>query len=164
MFVVIAKIMGNFRHETSQQGPTWITEFIFQIWVRLMRLFCFFWMCQSDNKIKSPYILNKKSLNGQGKSMVTVLEKKFLGWLRNFHSFAATIFFWVNQEICVSSFQQGKYCGSRFRGYFPWKVNQIVKSFQGAIFRPNRPVFNSMILYQLDTLRLTQEKEKSSVA
>ncbi len=32
------------------------------------------------------------------------------------------------------------------------------------IFRPNRPVFNLMIPYQLDTLQLTQEKEKSSVA
>ncbi len=37
-------------------------------------------------------------------------------------------------------------------------------SFQGGIFRPNRPVFNLMIRYRLDTLQLTQEKEKSSVA
>ncbi len=36
--------------------------------------------------------------------------------------------------------------------------------FQGGIFRPNRTVFNLMILYQLDTMQLTQEKEKSSVA
>ncbi len=38
--------------------------------------------------------------------------------------------------------------------------------FQGGIFRPNRPVFNLMIPYRLDTgtLQLTQEKEKSSVA
>ncbi len=40
----------------------------------------------------------------------------------------------------------------------------IVTCFQGAIFRPNRPVLNLMILYRLDTLQLTQEKEKSSVA
>ena len=32
--------------------------------------------------------------------------------------------------------------------------------FQGGTFRPNRPVFNLMILYWLDTLQLTQEKEK----
>ncbi len=36
----------------------------------------------------------------------------------------------------------------------------IVMFFQGGIFRPNRPVFNVMIPYQLDTLQLTQEKEK----
>ena len=38
----------------------------------------------------------------------------------------------------------------------------IVIFFQGGIFRPNRPVFNLMIPYWLDTLLLTQEKEKSS--
>ena len=36
----------------------------------------------------------------------------------------------------------------------------IAISFQGGIFRPNKPVFNWMILYRLDTLQLTQEKEK----
>ncbi len=40
----------------------------------------------------------------------------------------------------------------------------IVIFFQGGIFRPNRPVFNLMITYRLDTLQLTQEKEKNSVA
>ncbi len=40
----------------------------------------------------------------------------------------------------------------------------IVIFFQGGIFRPNRPAFNLMIPYQLDTLQLTQEKENSSVA
>ncbi len=40
----------------------------------------------------------------------------------------------------------------------------IVISFQGGILRLDRPVFNLMILYQLDTLQLTQEKEKSQVA
>ncbi len=40
----------------------------------------------------------------------------------------------------------------------------IAISFQGVLFRPNRPVFNLMILYWLDTLQLTQKKEKSSVA
>ncbi len=34
----------------------------------------------------------------------------------------------------------------------------------GGIFRPSKPVFNWMIPYRLDTLQLTQEKEKSSVA
>ena len=34
--------------------------------------------------------------------------------------------------------------------------------FQGGIFRPNRPAFNIIIPYRLDTLQLTQEKEKSS--
>ncbi len=37
----------------------------------------------------------------------------------------------------------------------------IVIFFQGAIFRP---VINFMIPYRLDTLQLTQEKEKSPVA
>ncbi len=45
--------------------------------------------------------------------------------------------------------------------------NSIVKSttyliviyFQEGIFCPNRPVFNLLILYRLDTLQLTQEKE-----
>ncbi len=41
--------------------------------------------------------------------------------------------------------------------------NLIVIFFQGGIFRPNRPVFNLMIPYRLDTMQLTQEKEKSSV-
>ena len=36
----------------------------------------------------------------------------------------------------------------------------IVISFQGGIFHANRPVFNLIILYGLDTLQLTQEKEK----
>ena len=36
----------------------------------------------------------------------------------------------------------------------------IVIFFQGGIFRPNRPVFNLMIPYRLDTLQLTQQKEK----
>ena len=40
----------------------------------------------------------------------------------------------------------------------------IVISFQGGIFRPNRPVFKLMILYGSNTLQLTQEKEKSSAA
>ena len=40
----------------------------------------------------------------------------------------------------------------------------IVISFQGAILGPNRPVFNCMIPYRLDTLQLTQKKEQSSVA
>ena len=91
----------------------------------------------------SPLTLNKKSLKGQGKSMVTVLQKKFLVQWMNLHDFAATVFSWVNQE--------------NFR-YL------IVISFQGGIFCPNRPVFNLMILYQLYTVQLTQEKEKSSVA
>ncbi len=40
----------------------------------------------------------------------------------------------------------------------------IVITFQGEIlvFYPNRPVFNLMILYQLDTRQLTQEKEKKA--
>ncbi len=42
--------------------------------------------------------------------------------------------------------------------------NLIVIFFQGTIFRPNRPVLNLMIPYRLDTLQLTQEKEKGSVA
>ena len=40
----------------------------------------------------------------------------------------------------------------------------IVISFQGEVFRLSRPIFNFMILYGLDTLQLTYEKEKSSVA
>ena len=36
--------------------------------------------------------------------------------------------------------------------------------FQGGTFCPNRPVFNLMIPYRLDTVQLAQEKEKSSVA
>ncbi len=36
----------------------------------------------------------------------------------------------------------------------------IVIFFKGGIFRPNRPAFNLMIPYRLDTLQLTQEKEK----
>ncbi len=41
----------------------------------------------------------------------------------------------------------------------------IVIFFQGGIFRPNRSVFNLCgIPYRLDTLQLTQEKVKSSVA
>ncbi len=41
------------------------------------------------------YTLNKKSLNGQGKSMFMVLQKKFLVQWRSFNDFAATVFFWV---------------------------------------------------------------------
>ena len=67
-------------------------------------------------KIKVFYTLNKKSLNGPGKSMVTVMQKEFLVQWRNFHDFAVTVFSWVNQEICISSFQQGKYCVSKSRG------------------------------------------------
>ncbi len=37
---------------------------------------------------------------------------KFLVQWRNFHDFAATVLFWVNREIFMSSFQQRKYCGS----------------------------------------------------
>ncbi len=40
----------------------------------------------------------------------------------------------------------------------------IVISFQGRIFLSNRPVFNLMFPYLLDTWQHTQEKEKSSVA
>ncbi len=45
------------------------------------------------------YTLNKKSLNRQGKSMVTVLQKKFLVQWRNFHDFVATVFSWVNEKM-----------------------------------------------------------------
>ncbi len=55
--------------------------------------------------------LNKKSLNGQGKSMVTVLRRKFLVQWWNLYDFTAT-------------------------------------------------VFSCVIPYQLDTLQLTEEKEK----
>ena len=70
----------------------------------------------------------------------------------------------MNQEICVSSFQQGSYCWIGFRGWFPCGSSRylIVIYFEGEIFCPNRPVL--MILYGLDTLQLTQEKEKCSVA
>ena len=46
----------------------------------------------------------------------------------------------------------------KFTRYF------IVISFQGGIPRSNRPVYNLMIFHELDTLQLTQEKEKCSVA
>ena len=71
--------------------------------------------------IKYTHTLNKKSLNGQGKSMVMVLRRKFLVQLRNLHDFTATVFSWVNEEIYMSSFQQGKYCESRFS-----EVNHII--------------------------------------
>ena len=64
------------------------------------------------------YTLNKKkSLNGQGKSMVTVLRRKFLVQWGNLQFFMILL-----------------------------------------------PVFHLMIPYLLDTLQLTQEKEKISVA
>ena len=75
--------------------------------------------------INEPYTLNEKSLNGPGKSMVTVLQKKFLVQWRNFQDYAAAVFSWVNQEIWMSSFQQGKYCGSKFRWHFSCEVKQI---------------------------------------
>ncbi len=56
--------------------------------------------------------------------MVTVLQKKFLVQWSNFHDFAATVFPWMNQEICMSSFRQGKYRGSKFRGLFSCIVTQ----------------------------------------
>ncbi len=40
----------------------------------------------------------------------------------------------------------------------------VVINVQGGIHFQNRPVFNLMIIHGLDTLQLTQEKEKSSVA
>ena len=56
------------------------------------------------------------------------LSIKKIEWPRQIHShgaakeipcpmkdFTATVFSWVNEEICMSSFQQGKYCESRFR-------------------------------------------------
>ena len=41
------------------------------------------------------YTINKKSLNGQGKSIVMVLQKELLVKWRNFHDFAAKVFSWV---------------------------------------------------------------------
>ncbi len=78
-----------------------------------------------------------------------------------FHDFAATVFSSVNQELCISSFQQGNNCGSEFRGYLVKSIRYlIVIYFQGRIFSPHRPVFYLMILYGLYTLQPTQEKEK----
>ena len=71
---------------------------------------------QIDWHIKQPHTLNKKSLNGPGKSMATVLQKKFLVQPRNCHDFATTVFSWVNLEIFMSSFQQAKTVKVRLEG------------------------------------------------
>ena len=90
----------------------------------LWELFFFLLVCLSvEGAVCST--LNKKSLNGQGKSTVTVLWRKFILQSRNLHDCTATVFSWVNQEICISSFQPGKYCGSKFTGKFSCEVNQI---------------------------------------
>ncbi len=80
-----------------------------------------------------------------------LLPQHFAGWIKRY--------FWVHfsQENTLKAGLEG---------------NSLVKStrylivivFQGGIFHPNRPVFNLMIPYRLDTLQLTQDKEKSSVA
>ena len=60
-------------------------------------LFLSFYVCDTACNT-----FNKKSFNGQGNSMVTVLHKKFLVQWSNFHDFAdnaVTVFSWVNQEI-----------------------------------------------------------------
>ncbi len=67
-----------------------------------------------------------------------------------------------NNILCISSFQHWKYCGSKFRGLFSCQVNQVfdchvVISFQRGL------LVNEMVFHGLDTLQLTQEKEKSSV-
>ncbi len=60
----------------------------------------------------------KKSLNGQGKSMVKVLQKTFLVQWRNFQDFASTVFSWVNQEICMRSL--GSSIASISAGFEMW--------------------------------------------
>ncbi len=40
----------------------------------------------------------------------------------------------------------------------------IVISFQGGVLHQNKPLLNLIIPYRLDTLQLTQEKEKGYVA
>ncbi len=62
------------------------------------------------------HTLNKKIIEWPRQTMVVLLRRKFLVQWRYLHDFTATVFSWVNQEICMSSFQQGKYSGSRFRG------------------------------------------------
>ncbi len=66
----------------------------------------------------------------------------------------------------MSSFQQGNTEEAGLEGNSFVKSTRylIVIFFQGGIFGSNRPVFNLMIPNRLDTLQLTQEKEKSSVA
>ncbi len=73
--------------------------------------------------ISISYTLNKNHWMAKANPW---LRRKFLVQWRNIHDFTDTVFSWLNQEICLSSFQQGKYCGSKFRGQFPCGVNQIV--------------------------------------
>ncbi len=90
------------------------------------------------------------SLSNEGILMI-LLPQYFSGWIKRY--------IWVHfsKENTLEAGLEG---------------NSLVKStrylivifFQGGIFHPNRPVFNLMIPYRLDTLQLTQEKEKSSVA
>ena len=107
------------------------------------------------------YTLNKKSLNGRGKSMVTVLRRKFLVQWGNLHDFTG----WIKRYVSVH-FSKQTTVESSLEGNSLVKSTRylIVLFFRGGIFRPNRPVFNWTILYRLDTLQLTREEEKSSVA
>ncbi len=91
---------------------------------------------QEKNQMSdSGYTLNKKSLNGQGNSMVTVLHKKFLAKWRNY---AAIVFSWVNQGIV---------CSTR---------HLTVIIFQGGKLCPNKTAF----IFGINPLQLAQEKGK----
>ncbi len=73
----------------------------------------------------------------------------FLGWIKR------DVGVHFNQENTVEVSLEGN---SLVKSSRYW----IVISFHEGIFRPNRPVFNLMILYGLDSPQLTQEKEKKA--
>ena len=135
----------NFTPFTLKSTGAWKCR-IFTIWWRTLSIKNH-WM---DNTNPWSRCCEGNSLSNEGIAMI-LLPQYFPGWMK--------IYVWVHfsKENTVNAGLEG---------------NSLVKStrylidifFQGGIFRPNRPVFNLMIPYRLDTLQLTQEKVKSSVA
>ncbi len=103
-----------------------------------------------DKAIPWSWCCKGKSLSNEGVVMI-LLPQHFPGWIKRY------IWVYFSKENSVELSLGGSFL-VKFTRYF------IVISFQGGIPRSNRPVYNLMIFHELDTLQLTQEKEKCSVA
>ena len=117
---------------------------------------------------ESTYTLNKKSLTGQGKSMVTVLRKKFLVQWRNLHDFTATsIQLYDSLLVGYHATHTGK--GKKLSdSVFYWVIKKILRVYNYIVdlLLPNQIFhmlkiwyFNGQFLYGKGPISFWQQME-----
>ncbi len=163
---------GNTPHDLEKTGkfasnppPLWCMWSSFDVFPQSVADFCYRWRenvvsvtsdvidikgAASNKANPWSWCCEGNSLSKKGIFMI-LMPQYFPVWIRRY------VWVYFSKENTLEAGLEGN-------SLVKSNIYLIVIFFQGGIFRRNRPVFNIMTPYRLDTLQLTEGKEKSSAA